>query len=77
MKKAINIRLDENLLRELDGYGRELERTRTYLIEKAINSYFDVLDEIVADNRIDEVKRGSMEVMSLKEVAEKLDLTDV
>jgi predicted transcriptional regulator len=40
-KKAINIRLDETILSELDSYAKELDRTRTYLIEKAVTNYFD------------------------------------
>jgi len=35
MKKAINLRIDESLLEELDTYAKELDRTRTYLIEKS------------------------------------------
>jgi len=74
MKKAINIRLDENLLSELDSYAKELERTRTYIIEKAVSKYFDTLDEMISDKRIDEVKSGHVEVFSLEEVANKLGL---
>ncbi len=37
-KKAINIRIDESLLQELDSYATELERSRTYLIEKAVKA---------------------------------------
>ncbi|UTJ07888.1 ribbon-helix-helix protein, CopG family [Arcobacter roscoffensis] len=71
MKKAINIRLDEELLSNLDEYASELDRTRTYLIEKAISSYFDTLDEMISDQRIDEVKKGSMEVLSMEDVFKK------
>lgn len=74
-KKAINIRLDETLLAELDGYASELDRTRTYLIEKAVSSYFDTLDEMVSDKRIDEVKKGSVEVYTLEDVAKQLGLS--
>jgi len=74
MKKAINIRLNETLLSDLDGYANELERSRTYIIEKAISAYFDTLDEIIADKRIDEVKSGKAAVYSLEEVAEQLGL---
>ncbi len=74
-KKAINIRLDETLLAELDGYANELDRTRTYLIEKAVSSYFDTLDEMVSDKRIDEVKKGSVEVYTLEDVAKQLGLS--
>lgn len=77
MKKLINIRMDEQILKELDHYGTILERTRTYLIEKAVTAYFDTLDEIVSDQRIDEVKSGRTQVMSLEDVAKKLELTDV
>lgn len=76
MKKLINIRMDGDILAELDQYGNILERTRTYLIEKAVAAYFDTLDEIISDQRIDDVKNGRTNVMSLEEVAKKLDLTD-
>ena len=74
MKKAINVRIDEVMLSELDNYATELERTRTYLIEKAISAYFDTLDEIISDRRIDEVKRGKEKVYTLDEVAKQLNL---
>ncbi len=74
MKKAINIRMDTSLLAELDDYAKELEQTRTYIIEKAVNTYFDTLDEMISDKRIDEVKKGDVEVFSLEQVANKLGL---
>ncbi len=77
MKKSINIRMDENILAELDQYGNVLERTRTYLIEKAVTAYFDTLDEMLSDKRIDDVKSGQTKVMSLAEVARVLELADV
>ena len=74
MKKAINIRLDETLLFDLDNYAKELDRTRTYIIEKAISTYFDTLDEIISDKRIDEVKSKNVEVYSLEQIALELGL---
>ena len=74
MKKMINIRMDEDLLAELDSYARELDRTRTYLIEKAVSAYFDTLDEMVSDQRIDQVKKGNVELFSLEQVARELGL---
>ena len=74
MKKAINIRMDETLLKELDSYAQELERSHTYIIEKAVSTYFDTLDEMISDKRIDELKAGKTEVYSLQEVAQKLGL---
>jgi len=74
MKKAINIRMDETLLTDLDSYAQELERSRTYIIEKAVSTYFDTLDEMISDKRIDELKSGNTEVYSLEAVAQKLGL---
>jgi len=75
MKKAINIRMDETLLSDLDSYANELERSRTYIIEKAVSTYFDTLDEMISDKRIDELKAGKTEVYSLEEVAKRLGLS--
>lgn len=74
-KKAINIRMDESLLSDLDSYAAELDRSRTYLIEKAVSSYFDTLDEMISDKRIDDIKSGKSEVYTLEQVLEKLALS--
>ena len=68
MKKAINLRIDESLLEELDVYAKELDRTRTYLIEKAVSNYFDTLDEMISDKRIDDIKTGKSEMFTLQDV---------
>jgi predicted DNA-binding protein len=74
MKKAINIRMDEELLSELDAYAKELERPRTWVIEKAVSAYFDTLDEMIADRRIDRVKEGKSRIYTLDEVVRELGL---
>lgn len=68
MKQAINIRLEKDILLKLDEYSNELDKTRTSLIEKAIEAYFDKLDEMIADKRIDNLKSGKTKVISLEEV---------
>ncbi|MCK9373657.1 MAG: ribbon-helix-helix domain-containing protein [Sulfuricurvum sp.] len=68
MKQAINIRLEKEMIEALDEYASELDKTRTGLIEKAIELYFDTLDEMVADKRIDNLKSGKSHVVSLEEV---------
>ena len=71
MRQAINIRLDKEVVQHLDDSANILEKTRTNLIERAINAYFDQLDEMVADKRIDNLKNGNSSVSSLEEVFEK------
>ncbi len=63
--------MDESLLNELDAYAKELDRTRTYLIEKAVSAYFDTLDEMISDKRIDDIKAGKTAVVPLEEVFKK------
>jgi len=71
MKQAVNIRLEKDILQTLDGYAKELDKTRTSLIEKAIELYFDKLDEMVADKRIDNLKSGKSSLIPLEEVFKK------
>ncbi len=71
MKQAINIRLEKEMLATLDEYASELDKSRTSLIEKSIELYFDKLDEMVADKRIDNLKSGKTTALSLEEVFAK------
>jgi len=68
MKQAINIRLEKEIIETLDEYASELDKSRTSLIEKAIELYFDTLDEMIADKRIDTIKSGKSKVVSLEDV---------
>ncbi len=75
MKQAINIRLEKEMLETLDEYATELEKSRTSLIEKSIELYFDKLDEMVADKRIDNLKSGKTTAVSLEEVFAKAGIS--
>ncbi len=74
MKQAINIRLEKEIVQNLDEYALELNKTRTHLIEKAIELYFDKLDEMIADKRIDDLKSGKTKAVSLEEVFKSVGL---
>jgi predicted transcriptional regulator len=71
MKQAINIRLEKDVVRTLDEYAQELDKTRTSLVEKAIELYLDKLDEMIADKRIDNLKAGITTLIPLEEVFKK------
>jgi len=77
MKQPINLRIDVDVLATLDAYATELSKSRTELIQKSIELYFDTLDEIISDKRIDEIKAGKTQVYSLEQVAKELGLTNV
>ena len=71
MKQAIKIRLEKEVIQALDTYAQELDKTRTSLIEKALEVYFDTLDETIADKRIDNLKAGETTLVPLAEVFKK------
>lgn len=71
MRQAINIRLDKEVVQYLDDSAQILEKTRTNLIERAIDAYFDQIDEMVADKRIDSLKDGNSSISSLEDVFTK------
>ena len=75
MKRAINIRLEKDVIENLDRYAKELDKTRTSLIEKSIELYFDKLDEMVADKRIDNLKSGKTTAIALEEVFAKAGIS--
>jgi RHH-type rel operon transcriptional repressor/antitoxin RelB len=53
MSTAISIRLPDELAKKLDGIARETERPRSYIIQKALESYIeDYADLQIALDRL-------------------------
>ena len=75
--KNISLRLDEKTIEQLDFYAKELERSRSFLIKKAIAYYFDNLDEMIADKRLDELKKGKVETIPMEVVFKKAGIDNV
>jgi len=75
VKQAIDIRLEKEILETLGEYATELDKSRTSLITKSIELYFDKLDEMVADKRIDNLKSGKTTAISLEEVFAKAGIS--
>jgi len=71
MKKMLSVRVDEDIFEILNEYANELNKTKTFIIEKALENYFDKLDEMIADKRIDNLKNGKSTVVSMEEVLKK------
>ena len=75
MRQAINIRLDKEVVQHLDDSAQILEKTRTNLIERAIDAYFNQIDEMIADKRIDSLKDGNSSISSLEDVFTKAGIS--
>lgn len=77
MKSMINLRLDNDILQMLDYSAKEMNLSRTKLIERAILSYQDKLDEMISDKILDDIKSGKRKVMSLDDFFKKTGLDNV
>ena len=72
MSKPISIRISEDLAKRLDSIVRETERPRSYIIQKALESYLD--DYADLQIALDRLHDTTDEVVSGKELRKKLGL---
>ena len=72
MKSAINIRLGMDSVQTLDYTAKEMNLTRTALIERAIIAYQDRMDEMISDKVIDEIKEGKRKTIPYDEFKKQL-----
>ena len=72
MNTAISVRLPKNLANQLDSIAKETERPRSFIIQKALESYI----EDFADLRIalDRLHDKGDEVISAKDMRKSLGL---
>ena len=55
MSTAVSIRLSDDIAHELEGLARTIERSKTYIIRKAIESYLrEYADYLVATKRLND-----------------------
>jgi len=72
MSRPISIRIPEELADQLDGVATETERPRSYIIQKALESYLeDFADLQIA---LDRLHDKTDTVISSKELKESLGL---
>lgn len=68
----ISIRIPDDLASQLDGIARETDRPRSYIVQKALESYLeDYADLQIA---LDRLHDGTDEVITGKELRKKLGL---
>lgn len=72
MSTAISVRLPENLASRLDSIAKETERPRSFIIQKALESYLeDFADLQIALDRLHDM---GDEVISAKDMRRSLGL---
>jgi RHH-type rel operon transcriptional repressor/antitoxin RelB len=72
MSTAISVRLPKDLAEQLDGIAKEIERPRSFIIQKALESYIeDFADLQIA---LDRLHDRSDAVISGKELRKSLGI---
>jgi predicted DNA-binding protein len=62
------------IIDELESVSQELGEKKSHIVEKALNMYFDYLDEKIADKRLDDLKSGKTATIPAEEVFKELGL---
>lgn len=72
MSTAISVRLPDDLAEQLDGVAGETDRPRSYIIQKALESYLD--DYADLQIALDRLRDSADPAISGKELRKKLGL---
>ena len=72
MSTAISVRLPESLAQELGEVAKETDRSKSYLIQKAIEAYLDDLADLQVS--MDRLHDATDAVVSLEDMRADLDL---
>ena len=74
MQVRHNITIDEDISKELEDVAKELGEKKSAIVEKALETYFDLLDLKLAKRRLGNLKKGRDRVHDAAEVWKKVGL---
>ena len=74
MQVRHNITLDEEISTELETAAKELGEKKSYIIEKALAVYFDLLDLKLAKKRMKDLEKGRDKILDAEKVWKSLDI---
>ncbi|MDD3148532.1 MAG: ribbon-helix-helix domain-containing protein [Candidatus Riflebacteria bacterium] len=73
-RPKVTFTIDKNILLELNSVAKELGQKKSHIVEQALELYFDTVDTIVADDRLDRLESGKDKTISADDVWKKLGL---
>ncbi len=77
MSKQAAVRLEDETYTRLQNLASKTGRTATYYIREAIETHLEELEDIyLAEQTLEEVRRGKQRTYSLDEVVRELDLAN-
>jgi len=72
MSISVSVRISDDLVKKLDDLAKETERSRSFLIQKALEAYLDELaDYQIALDRLHDVTDP---IISIEEMRKELDV---
>jgi predicted DNA-binding protein len=74
MQVRHNITLDEEISMELETIARELGEKKSFIIEKALTVYFDLLDLRLAKKRLRDLEKGKDKLVDAEKVWKELGI---
>jgi len=70
----LNVRLGKELENRLDILSKETGRTKTYYVKEALERYMLNSEDIyLAESRLEDIKKGNNETVTLKQAREMLN----
>ncbi len=72
MSKAVSIRLPDDIAEQLDSIAKDAERPRSFIIQKAIESYLEEYADLQV--ALDRMRDRSDAIISGDELRKSLDL---
>ena len=66
--------ISDFVIEELNDVSKELNEKKSHIVEKALELYFDYIDEKIADKRLDDLKSGKEQAIPADEVFKELGL---
>ena len=74
MQVRHNITIDADVSKELETIAAELGEKKSAIIEKALETYFDLLDLKFARKRLSDLEKGRDRLHDAEDVWKKLDV---
>jgi RHH-type rel operon transcriptional repressor/antitoxin RelB len=72
MSSSVSVRISDDLVKRLDELAKETERSRSFLIQKALEAYLDELADLQI--ALDRLRDVTDPIISIDEMREELDL---
>lgn len=66
--------VSDYVIDELNSVSLELNEKKSHIVEKALNMYFDYIEEKIVDKRLDELKNGKEKLIPAEEVFKELGI---